>query len=136
MAGLFYLQIKLLFMLFDKFWDITGNIVSLNCFSSILKQKYITKAANSTNFHHFDDILYMVVEALTITLCIYIADYQIINSFQSWINKSNWPIFISKVEHNYLYIFKVDLIQKMTNEQIKAIIATTFAAKKEEWESL
>lgn len=36
-------------MLFNKFWGIIGDIVSLNRFSSKLKQKYIIKVANNIN---------------------------------------------------------------------------------------
>lgn len=72
MAGLFYLQINLLFILYNEFWDTIKDIILLNCFSGILKQKHITKA-NSVNFHHSDNFLYMLVEVLTIALYIHIA---------------------------------------------------------------
>lgn len=81
MAGLFHLQINQLFILYNKFWCIVRDIVLLNCFSIILKQKYIIKIANNVNFHHFDNFLYMVIKALTITLCMHVVSCQTIDLF-------------------------------------------------------
>lgn len=70
-------------VLLDKFWGIAGNIISFNYFSDILKQNYISKVVNNTNFHHSDDFLHIVIEALTIILYMYIEGCQIIDFFQS-----------------------------------------------------
>ncbi|WP_375449348.1 hypothetical protein [uncultured Nostoc sp.] len=80
-ARLFHLQMNFLSMLFDWFWDIAGDIVSLNRYAGILKQKYITKAADNNHFYHSDDFLRTVMEALIITLCMHPAGCSTIDSF-------------------------------------------------------
>lgn len=85
MASLFYLQINLLSMFFDK----SGVLPALNRFSGILTRIHVTKAADSANFHHFGVFICTVIEALTIALCMHAADCQAINFLQTWIRKSD-----------------------------------------------
>ena len=80
-AGLFHLQMNFLSMLFDRFWGVAGDIVSLNRYAGILKRKYIKKDADNNHFHHSDDFLQMLIEVLVIALCIYLAQYLTIESF-------------------------------------------------------
>lgn len=44
-------------MLLNWFWGIVRDIISLNRYVGILKQKYITKAANNNHFYYFDDFI-------------------------------------------------------------------------------
>lgn len=70
-------------MIFDKFYDIIKDIVLLNYFSGILKQKHITKVVNSVNFYWSNNFLHMVMETLTIALYIYIINCQKIDFFSN-----------------------------------------------------
>lgn len=70
-------------MLFDMFWGITGNIVSLSYFTSILKRKYLIKVADNKHFHHFNNFFQIVVEALVIILCMYLAGCLTIELFHT-----------------------------------------------------
>ena len=106
-AGLFHLQMNFLSMLFDRFWSVAGDIVSLNRYAGILKRKYITKAADNNHFHHSDDFLRMVIEALIITLCMHSAGCSIIDSFHIWVERSDWPSLIGNIEQSCLGITKV-----------------------------
>lgn len=87
-----------------------GSIIGLERFSKILKHKHIKRAALTKNFHHLDNFFWTVIKALTVTLCMHVADCQIIDIFQGLFSSSNWPIFIAKVEAEYLGIFKVQSI--------------------------
>ena len=68
-------------MLFNRFWGIASDIVSLNRYADILKRKYIRKDVDNSNFHHSDDFLQKVIEALVIALYIHLAKCSTIDSF-------------------------------------------------------
>ena len=55
-------------MLFNWFWGIARDIVSLNNYVGILKQKYIIKAIDNNHFYYCNDFLQLVIEALGIML--------------------------------------------------------------------
>ncbi len=80
-AGVLHLQMNFLSMLFDRFWGVAGDIVSLNCYAGILKRKYIKKDADNNHFHHSDDFLRTLIKALVIALFIYLAQCSTIDSF-------------------------------------------------------
>ena len=82
-AGLFHLKMKVLSMLFDWLWGIAGDIVSLNHYTGILKQKYIAKAADNNHFQYFHDFLQMVIKVLIITLYLHLAKCSTIYSFHT-----------------------------------------------------
>lgn len=71
----------MLSLFFDKFWDMAGSIIGFKHFSGILKCKDINQTALTKNFHYLDNFFQTVIEALTMTLYIYIASYQIIDIF-------------------------------------------------------
>lgn len=131
-AGLFHLQINMLSLFFDKFWGMAGSTIGLERFSGILKCKYINQAALTKNFHHLDDFFQTVIEALTMTLCMHVAGWQTINTFQGLLGNFNWPIFIAKVEAEYLGIFKVQSIRTKALKRIKNAVAVALAEKKAE----
>lgn len=58
-------------MLFDRFWDIVGDIVLLNYYVDIFKRKYVIKATDNNHFYHFNDFFQTIIEALFIKLYIY-----------------------------------------------------------------
>lgn len=76
-------------MLLGKFWKIIGNMVSLNCYSGILKRKHISKKSDNNNFHHMDKFFYIVIKAMVVILCIYKAGCSTINKLQTLIDKSD-----------------------------------------------
>ncbi len=76
-------------MLFDRFWGIVSDIVLLNCYAGILKQKYIKKDADNNHFYYSNDFLQMLIEALVIALYIHLAQCLTINSFYVWIERSD-----------------------------------------------
>lgn len=88
-AGLFILEINLIFMLFGKFCGVASNVVSLNWYSSILKCKHIARQTDNNNFQQTDNFFRVVIEAMVIALCIRVAGCSTINDLQTWINKSN-----------------------------------------------
>ena len=132
-AGLFHLQINMLSLFFVKFWGMAGNTIGLERFSGILKRKHINQAALTKNFHHSDNFFWTVIEALTVTLYMYVADCQTINTFQGLLGSSNWPILIAKVEAEYLEIFKVQSIRRKRSKRTKNAVAVALAEKKAEW---
>lgn len=71
-------------MLFGKFWGITGNMVFLNYYNSILKRKHICKKPNNNNFYHADEFFHVVIEAMVMTLYMYIIGYFIIDKLQTY----------------------------------------------------
>ncbi len=97
-------------MLFDRFWGIARDIVSLNYYIGILKQKYVTKAVDNNHFYHSNDFLQMVIKAIVITLCIYLAKCSTIESFHAWIKRSDWFSFIGNVKHSCLDLTTIRLI--------------------------
>ncbi len=135
MVGLFHLQMNLLSMLFGKFWGVAGNMVSLNCYSGILKKKYIYKKPDNNNFHHTDEFFRVVIEAMVMMLCIYIARCSTIDKLQTWIGRFNWPILINKVERDYLGIFTVQCIQDKISTKTTTTITSKFDTKKKNGES-
>ena len=98
---------NLLLMLFGKFWGVAGDVISLNCYSSILKRKHIYKKPDNNNFYHTNKFFYIVIEAMVVTLCMHIARCFIIDELQTWIGRFNWPILINIIERNYLGIFTI-----------------------------
>lgn len=68
-------------ILFDRFWAIVGDIVLLNYYTGILKQKYVTKIADNNHFYHFDDFFQTIMEVLVTMLYIYLARCSTIESF-------------------------------------------------------
>lgn len=66
-------------MLFDKFWEITSNMVSLNCYSSILKRKYIDKKVDNNNFYYKNKFFHVMIEVMVMTLCMHKAEYSTIH---------------------------------------------------------
>ncbi len=123
-------------MLFNRFWAVAGDIVSLNRYTSILKRKYIKKDADNSHFHHSNDFLQTVIEVLVITLCIHLAKCSTIDSFYIWIEKSDWLSLIGNVEESWLGITKVRSIQDRAFTQTNAAMAAALRAKKEEWPNL
>lgn len=135
-AGLFHLQINFLSMLFDRFWGVAGDIVSLNHYAGILKRKYVTKAADNNHFYHSDDFLRTVMEALVITLCMQAAGCSTIESFHAWIEKSDRPSLIGNVEQSCLGVTRVRSIQDKAFTRTNAAVAAALRAKKEQWANL
>ncbi len=131
-AGLFHLQMNFLSMLFDRFWGVAGDIVSLNRYASILQRKYIKKDADNNHFHHSDDFLRTLIEVLVIALCIHSAQCSSIDSFHVRIERSNWPSLIGNVEESCLGITKVHSIQDRAFTRTNAVVAAALRAKKEE----
>ncbi len=80
-AGLFHLQMNFLSMLFDRFWGVANNIISLNRYADVLKRKYIKKNINNNHFYHFDDFQQMLIEGLVIALYIHLAQCSTIDPF-------------------------------------------------------
>ncbi len=66
---------NLLSILFGKFWGVASNIGFLNHYSGILKRKHIYKKLDNNNFHYIDEFFHIVIEAMVVTLCMYIARY-------------------------------------------------------------
>ncbi len=123
-------------MLFDWFWGVAGDIVSHNRYTGILKRKYIKKNADNNHFHHSDDFLRMLIEALVIALCIQSAQCSTIDSFHIWIERSDWPSLIGNIEESFLGITKVRSIQDRVSICTNAAVAAALRAKKEEWANL
>lgn len=111
------------------------SIIGFECFNEILKCKHINRVALTKNFHHLDNFFRTIIEALTMTLCIYVAGCQIINTFQELLGSSNWPIFIAKVKAEYLEIFKVLSICIKASKQTKNAVVVALAEKKAKWAS-
>ncbi len=65
-AGLFYLQINLFIMIFDKFWEKSGNNASLGQYAGILKQLKVSK--DIKNFHVCNTFFKHVIVAHMIVL--------------------------------------------------------------------
>ena len=123
-------------MLFDRFWGVASNIVSLNCYAGILKQKYIKKDADNNHFYRSDDFLQTSIKALVIALCIHLAQCLTIDFFHVWIERSDWPSLIGNVEESYVGITKVCSIQDRASTRTNAAVAAALRAKKEEWANL
>ena len=70
-----------LFMLFDRLWDIAGDIILLNCYAGIFKRKYIKKDVGNYYFYQFIDFLQIIIKVLVIVLCIHLAKYPTIDAF-------------------------------------------------------
>lgn len=68
-------------MLFSRFLQVHNDIVSLNLYVDIFKQKEITKVIHNNHFHYFNELLLTVMKALIIVLYMYSAKYSTINSF-------------------------------------------------------
>lgn len=97
-------------MLLSKFWGVTGNMVSLNSYGGILKRIYIYKKSDNNNFHHTDKFFRVIIEAMVVILCMRIAGCFIMDELQTWIGRSDWSTFISKVECDHLRIFTLQYI--------------------------
>lgn len=123
-------------MLFDRFWDVTGDIVPLNHYANILKWKYVTKAIDNNHFYHFDDFLQTVIEVMVIMLCMHLAGYSTIKSFHTQIERSNWSSFIRNVKHCCLGFTKVRSIQDKTSTRTNTTVAAALRVKKEQWANL
>lgn len=132
-AGLFHLQINVLFLLFGKFWGVAGSIVGLDHYNGKLKRKYIAKAAQTKYFHHSDDFFRTVIEALVVSLCMHTAGRQTIHAFQDWVGKSDWPTLISTVESQHLGIFKVHSIRAKASIRSRKDAAVALLEKKQVW---
>ena len=135
-AGLYHMQMNFLSMLFNWFWSVAGDIVSLNRYAGILKRKYIKKDADNSHFHHSNNFLQIVIKVLVIALCIYLVKYLTIDSFHIWIERSDWPSFIENVEESCLGITKVRSIQDRAFTCTNATVAAALRAKKEEYANL
>ena len=81
-AGLFHLQMNFLSLLFEKFWEIAGDLVSFNWYYGILKRKNLTKKADNKNFHDSDDFFCTIIEAMVLILCIHTAGCLTIDELQ------------------------------------------------------
>ena len=68
-------------MLYDRFWGVARDIVSLNDYAGIVKRKYITKATSNNHFHHSDYFFRTIIKALVITLCMHVVGCSTIESF-------------------------------------------------------
>lgn len=120
-------------MLFKKFWGVAGDLVSLNRYSGILKQKHISKKSDNNNFQQTDDFFRVIIEAMVIALYMYIAGCSTISKLQTWIGRFNWPTLISKVEHNHLGVFKVQYIRDKASWTPFSTVTNMLDAKKREW---
>lgn len=67
-AGLFYLQINLLIMIFGKFWKKPRNVASLDQYARVLKQPKVSK--NMENFHTYNMFFKHIINAYAIILVI------------------------------------------------------------------
>ncbi len=123
-------------MLFDRFWGVAEDIVSLNHYAGILKRKYVTKTADNNHFHHSNDFLRTVMEAMVITLCMHSAGCLTIESFHAWIKRLDWSSFIGNVEHSCLGLTTVRLIQDKASTCTNTTVAAALRAKKEQWANL
>ncbi len=119
-------------MLFDKFWGVAGDVVSLNHYSDILKRKRICKKLDNNNFHYTDKFFRIVIEAMVVTLCMHVVRYSTIDELQTWIGRSDWPALISKVEHNYLGIFTVQHIRDEASTKTTTTVVSMLNTKKRE----
>lgn len=128
-ARLFYLQMNIITILFGQSWNIIRNIIFLNCFSGILKQRHIKKLLNNNSFYYFDNFFYIVVKALVIALFMYAVSCQIIDSLQAWINKLDWPLLIHNIKQDFFGVFKVYIIWSATPSYTNTDVAATFMAK-------
>ena len=125
-----------LFILFDQFWGVAGDIVSLNYYAGILKQKYVTKAADNNHFHHSDNFFRTIMEALVITVCMHLAGCSTIESFHAWIERLDWPFLIDNVKQSCLGVTRVCLIQEKGSTRTNTAVAAALRAKKEHWANL
>lgn len=132
-AGLFHLQINVLSVFFDKFWGNASSIVDLDHYNGILKRKYISKTAKTKYFHHSDEFLRFVIEALIVTLYMHHTKCQTINAFKDWLGKSNWPTLIKAIESQYLGVWKIHIICDEASVTSKQFAATALVKKKEKW---
>lgn len=73
-----------------------------------------------------DKFFCVVIKAMIIALYMHIVGYSIINELQIWINKSNWPAFISKAKCKHLRIFKVYDIWNKASQKTAIIVANMF----------
>ena len=119
-------------MLFGKFWRVAGNVISLNHYSGILKKKHICKMLDNNNFHYTDKFFYIMIDAMVVTLYMYIARYSTINELSTWIGKSEWSALISKVEYDHLGIFTVQCIRDETSIKTTTAIVSMLNTKKRE----
>ena len=83
MVGLFYLRINLITILFDKFCKVASDVIFLNCYSGILKRKYIYKKSDNNNFYHLDKFFRIVIKTMVVTLLINLLTYFTIDKFQT-----------------------------------------------------
>lgn len=129
-ASLFYLHMNFQSMLFERLWGISGDVIFLNRLHGILNQKYVEKGAK--DFYHYDNFFHTVIEALVIALCMQETDYQTLAEFETKLgNKFNWPYLISKVESEYLGMYRVYRIQRKTERNTKVTVAAAFATKQQ-----
>lgn len=120
-------------MLFGKFWRIAGNVVSLNCYSGILKRKHINKKPDNNNFYHTDEFFRVMIKFIVVTQCMHEAGCSTIDNLQTWISRSNWPAVISKVEHDHLRIFTLQRIRDEASIKTNTTVANMLETKKREW---
>ncbi len=67
-------------------------------------------------------------------LCMHVARYSTIDELQTCIGRSNWPVFINKVKHDYLGIFTVQYIRDKTSTKTTTTVANISDIKKIEWQ--
>ena len=72
-------------MLFGKFWGVAGNVVSLNWYNNILKQKYIYKKPDNNSFYYTNKFFHVIIKAMVVTLCIRVAGFSTIDKFKTLI---------------------------------------------------
>ncbi|WP_375449214.1 hypothetical protein [uncultured Nostoc sp.] len=123
-------------ILFNRFWGVADDIVSLNRYTGILKRNYIKKNADNSHFYHSNDFLQIIIKAIVIALWIHLSKCLTIDFFHIWIEKSDWPSLIRNVEESCLGITKVCSIQDRASTRTNATVAAAYKAKKEEWANL
>lgn len=124
----------MLSLFFDKFWDLAGNFIGFEHYNRLLRHKNINQAALTKNFHYLNNFFQTIIEVLIVNLCMHhITGCKTIDAFQSWLGISNWPHLITKIEAQYLEIFKVQLIYTKISKQTTINIANVLAEKKTRW---
>lgn len=67
-------------------------------------------------------------------LCMHVVRYSTIDELQTWISRSNWPVFISKVKRDYLGIFTVQYIRDKASTKTTTTVSSISDIKKIEWQ--
>lgn len=74
-------------MLLDSFWEIVDSMISLNHYSGMLNTKHIHKKPDNKNFYSIVEFFYVVIKAIIITFCMYIARYSTIDKLKNSISR-------------------------------------------------